>query len=275
LIPEDRHVALAARFDAIASQFKPAQGKLHIADLPNEKKAALRKALFNEIQAEQLPCFWYAIHVAGLHACHAAQVELLRSTRAAIDAQRTTPPRVKTGSPRDEPPSMHVELFAGLYGHIVAFLLERGRNEVDLDIRTDQVDSPVVKQFEEVATRLLEPDAQVTKTTGFDTVTNQVVNGQVTVSVRYPPEMDIPPVVRSLSITPVDDGHGLVLAADVLANSLHYHFKNRAEGELYSPLNEPVAVAAHPLAKCLDAFNEWGTGDLVGDRLYRHPKGPG
>ncbi|MHC8326039.1 hypothetical protein [Pseudomonas sp. LB1P83] len=274
LFPEQLHADLSEKFDAIARHFKPAQGKLHIADLPQEQKGALRQALFNEIQAAGLPCFWYAIHVAGLNDYYTQQTERLRNHRAAVEARRTSPARVKTGSVREEPPSMHVELFSGLHAHIVAFLLERGCNNVDLEIRTDQVDSPLAKQFENVAAELLKTDPDVTETTGFDTLMQQVVHGQITTSVQYPAEMEIPPVVRSLSIKPIDDSDGLILAADVLANSLNYHFKCRTENQLYYPLNDPDAVAGHPLFEHLDAFNNWGTGDLIGDRLYRHPKAP-
>ena len=70
------------------------------------------------------------------------------------------------------------------------------------------------------------------------------------------------------------DEDGFVLAADVLANSLNHLFKNRKDEDRYSALNTPEAVSTHPLAKHLDAFNDWGAGDIVGDRLYRHPKAP-
>ncbi len=78
--------------------------------------------------------------------------------------------------------------------------------------------------------------------------------------------------MRELVFKPIQEGDGLVLAADVLANSLNHLFKNRPRSELYGDLNRPEAVAHHPVAKNLDAFKNWGSGDLVGDRLYRHPK---
>ena len=48
----------------------------------------------------------------------------------------------------------------------------------------------------------------------------------------------------------------MVLAADVLANSLYHLFKSRNPTELYRPLNCADVVAAHPLAKCLDAVRD-------------------
>lgn len=272
LVPEEYHADLSERFDAIARKFKPEHGKLHIADLAPEQKCALRNALFDEIKAIDLPCFWYAIHVSGFNDFYTKQNEMRRNNREAMEAHRTTPARVKTGSVREELPSMHVALFSGLYAHIVAFLLERERTNVDLEIRTDQVDSPLAKKFAEVAIELLSTDPQLTKVTGFDTETKKVLHRQITVSVQYPTEMEIPQIIQSLSINPVDDSSGLILAADVLANSLNYHFNSREEKKLYSPLNNPVAVASHTLFKNLDTFKDWGDGDFVGDGLFRHPK---
>ena len=78
--------------------------------------------------------------------------------------------------------------------------------------------------------------------------------------------------IASLSIIPIHGGDCFTLAADVLANSLHYLFKNRTNSELYKALNEPSAIQDHPLANNLAAFYDWGTGDVIGDRLYSHPR---
>lgn len=162
--------------------------------------------------------------------------------------------------------------FSRGYRHLIAFLEERQLKEIDIELRTDKIDNPIIDQFEAVAKVLLTEDPAVKKVEGFDTVTSRRVEGAIKVELKFPPEMHIEAVVRSLSINPVREGDGLVLAADVLANSLEHLFKNRKDEERYNALNAPEAVAAHPLAKYLDAFVDWGTGDLVGDRLYRHPK---
>jgi hypothetical protein len=86
------------------------------------------------------------------------QKKILEDARQAAGAARQQPPRVKRNSPRDNPASMHEELFAGLYAHLIAFLEERDRKEVSVEVRTDQIDSPIVKNFEEVAKRLLSDD---------------------------------------------------------------------------------------------------------------------
>lgn len=273
MIPGQSIATVKSAFDQIAARYMPPSGKLHIAELSPEQQGHIRNKLFAEIRRTQLPCFWYAIHVAGLHAYHSDQIASLRRSAETLRLARGgNDPRIKRGSPREEPASMHIELFSGLYSHLVAFLVERGQEGVDIEIRTDQVDTPIMKRFEEVASDLLNMDPRVSTITGFDTIEKRVVRGSVTSSVQWPPALDFSPVVNSLAIGMAPQSDGLVLAADVLANSLNYLFKNRTSDTLYTPLNCRDAVANHPLAGHLDAFIDWGSGDLIGDRIYRHPK---
>lgn len=269
LIPDECLLSVSPKFQEIYNRYKPASGKLHITDLPDHLKADLRHDVYEAIREFRLPCFWYAIHVAGLHAAYLRMDVVNQNAR---EFQKKANTRIKHGSSRSEPVSMHVELFSGLYGHLIAFLEERKRNEVAIEIRTDQIDSPIVEEFEAFAKRLLCDYPTIKKMTGFDTVTQRVVDGSIKIEVTFPLEMQIKSVVRSLSINPVRSEDGLVLAADVLANSLNYLFKHRSDEDRYNALNTSEAVVDHPLAKHLDAFVDWGMGDLVGDCLYMHPK---
>ncbi|NOG73937.1 hypothetical protein [Roseicella sp. DB1501] len=269
LIPEDCVPEKLPPFQKLITKYTPSSGKLHIADLPDAQKDALRRDTYAAIQDSGLPCFWYAIHVAGFRRQYKEEQQLLDEARKA-----TASSTVKRGSSRSNPASMHQALFTGLYSHLVAFLEERGKADVCIEIRSDQVDAPILKEFENAAIRLLSTKPLVSRSTGFDTVTRSIVRGQVSIQVNYSPELAIKSVVRELVFNPVSAGDGLVLAADVLANSLNHLFKHRPPSELYGDLNRPEAVLRHPLAKNLDAFYNWGSGDLVGDRLYRHPKAP-
>ena len=271
LMPEECVSQKMPAFQSLIAKYSPLNGKLHIADLPNERKQELRSDVYKAIKESGLPCFWYAIHTAGLHNMHLASLKLREDVEA---LKPSTPPRYKRGSPRMSPKSMHVELFLGLYGHLAAFLEERKKHSVHIEIRTDQVDSPIVKEFETVARRLLDLNPHVTEHKAFDTVTKDVVKGQISMQIHMPADFQINLQVQSLSINPIKEGDGLVLAADVLANSLNHLFKSRTDEELYKPLNTLEAVAKHPLFGNLDSFYHWGVGDLVGDRIYRHPKAP-
>ena len=272
LVPQEVEAKARPVFQTIYNRYRPPTGKLHISELLPDQQHGLRQDVYAAIRESNLPCFWYAIHVEGFYDWYETEKKLMDNMRnALLEAQPQ--PRIKGGSPRDEPPSMHEQLFAGLYRHLVAFLEEQGQTQVSIEIRTDQIDRSIAKDFRKAAEQLLS-DAPLSETrTGFDMVTKKLVKGRIEIEVRWPPSLTMDVVVARLVINPVGDGDGYVLAADVLANSLNHLFKNRKESERYNPLNEPTAIRCHPLAAQLTAIRDWGEGDLFADRLYQHPNG--
>jgi hypothetical protein len=92
-------------------------------------KDALRQDVYEAIREFTLPCFWYAIHVAGLHEWYSSQEVISQDTKKRL--QKTngdSGSRIKFGSLRSTPVSMHVKLFLGLYGHLIAFFVkQRGK----------------------------------------------------------------------------------------------------------------------------------------------------
>ncbi len=182
LMPEDCVGEKVPLFQNLIAKFTPSSGKLHIADLPEDQKEALRRDVYAAVQDSGLPCFWYAIHVAGFHQRHSEKQELLDKARKA-----TASSRFKRGSPRSTPESMHEGLFAGLYAHLIAFLEERGKTDVCIEIRSDQIDEPIIKEFEKAAIRLISTGPTVSQSTSFDTVTRSVVHGQISIKTNYPP----------------------------------------------------------------------------------------
>lgn len=273
LVPEECDAKTRLEFQSIYEKHKSTDGKLHIADLPPEHQQVLRNDVYAAIRKFKLPSFWYAIHVDGLHDWYLIQKKMLDDAKHAAAADGREPPRIKPRSRRDKPASMHEELFIGLYSHLIAFLEERKQKRLSIEVRTDQIDSPIVTNFHELAERLLSEAPLVTMTTGWDTDAKKVVGSKIEVGFTLPSSLKIEATVERLAINTVREGDGYVLAADVLANSLNHLFKNRTSFELYGPLNHPQAIAAHPLADSLAAFYDWGGGDLIGDRLFSHPKG--
>jgi len=266
LVPADHLQAVAPDFDAIAHKYASDDGKLHITDLPPDRQQTLRDDMYALIRKHKIPCFYEAIHVAGFHRAYKEREELMDQTRTA----KRSP--IKMGSPRTVAASLHAALFQGLYGKVIAFCLEREQLRLHIEVRTDRVDSPLVKDFEETAKDLLDFGAKIRRVTGFDPVSKQVVKGSIEIG-TVPSDAQIPVVVEHLEIKVVDDSDGLVVAADVLANSLDYLFRTRSPQERYRALNDPEAFKNHPLRDCLDSFRRWDGYNFT-DCFYAHPLDP-
>jgi hypothetical protein len=266
MVPGELLTNAQAQFDAIAAPFQTSPGKVHITDLSPAQQTQLRKEMFELITQLRLPCFFEAIHVAGFHTFFRRYERLIKQARE----QRRS--RIKLSLRGPQPDSLHVALFFGLYSKLLAFCLERGKQELHIEVRTDQVDAPIFKEFRASAKKLLDFGATIKQVTGYDPDTKQVVKGTVQTK-EIPAEQQLPITIHQLDFKRVNQLDGLVLAADVLANSLAYLYRTRSPIQRYRRLNRPEAVEAHPLALCLDAFNDWGAFD-VSDLLYPHPCNP-
>lgn len=271
-VPEERLAPAQLRLEAAIAPYRGNDGKLHITDLPPTQQGGLRADLFAAILDLNLPCFWYAIHIAGFHAWHRKTEQLHSDAREKMAASNPNP-RVKVGRHRENPESLHAILFTGLYAHMVAYIEERNPGPVDIVVRTDNVDAPIAKLFRQKAEDLLNTDPRTSSATGFDTVTQSVVRAQMRFEAKIPPELQVTTKVERLIITPVGDEDPIVVAADVLANSLCHLFHKRSPGDLYADLNRPSAVEGHPLVNVLATFKDWGGSD-ISDRMYRHPAAP-
>ena len=270
LIPQEVEAKSGPVFRNICDRFRETGKKLHIADLSPPQQENLRQDMFAAIRQFNLPCFWYAIHVEGLHDWYQTQEMLFANARqASSDADPQT--RYKSGSPRENRLSMHEELFAGLYSHLIAFLEERKCGQVEIELRTDRIDRSIINHFRESCGSLLEEYPHVSEVTAWDSLTEKFVKGCIKFDVKWPDSMGIEVQVKGLEIVSSGDDDCYVIAADVLANSLYFLFKTRSDSERYRPLNEPLAIRKHDIADNLAAFRDWGDDDLIGDRLYKHP----
>ncbi len=271
-VPEEVLSDAEQRLEAAIAPYRGSDGKLHITDLPTSQQGGLRADIFAAILELNLPCFWYAIHVAGFHAWHRKTEQLLSKAREDMATSHPNP-RVKVGSYRENPESLHAILFTGLYGHIIAYIEERRPGPVDIVVRTDNVDAPIARMFRQKAEDLLKTNPRTSSVCGFDTVTQSVVRAHIRFEAEIPPELQVTTSVESLVLTPVGDEDPIVVAADVLANSLCHLFHNRPAEQLYGQLNRPSAVESHPLLDVLATFRNWGGPD-ISDRMYRHPAAP-
>ena len=240
--------------------------KLHITDLTPNQQDKLRKEIYGVIRELKLPCFWNAIHVEGFSAYWKKTNEIINPVGQNLRSQQ----RIKTGSPRNKKHSMYEELFLGLFGRVMAFLEERNRKKVSIEVRIDRVDELFVKNFAKDAKKLLDLDFETIKITGWDTETEKIVSATIKFKVDIPPNMDIEIEVESLEFNSNCHNDCYVLAADVLANSLFHLFRSRSKSDLYKPLNNFSAIRCHPI---FDSFLiSENSFDSLEDRLYKHPQ---
>lgn len=106
LMPQEYVAQRLPPFQAVVQKYARQDGKLHIAELNPTEKEALRNDMYEAIRKSELPCFWYAIHVAGLHSWY------LRSEDVHSQARKARRSQVKMGSARSNPASLHNELFS-------------------------------------------------------------------------------------------------------------------------------------------------------------------
>ena len=258
---------VTSEFDALVRAYAPADGKLHIADLSPGQQSELRSDVFGLVTRHALPCLYEAIHVRGFSQTY---THLKDAVEGARNKRRSaTKMSGRAGPPA---PSLHTTLFEGLYSKALAFCMEKGHTAVHIEVRTDQIDAPIVRDFRTVAEELLSTKAVIRRVTGFDPGTKSVVEGEIRVGARSTEGL-LPIEVTHLELNVVDDSDGLVLAADVIANSLTHLFHNRPDGERFMALNTPQAFASHRLKGCLDVFKSWGEYSLS-DTFYRHPNDP-
>jgi hypothetical protein len=263
MVPGEKLVEAQSTFDALVTKYAPPNGKLHVADLPSDRQAALRTDVYDLIRNLHLPCFYEAIHVAGFDASHQNLLDAIAAN------PRPNRSAIKRSSNPKKAPSLHVALFQGIYSKVLAFCMERDRLNLHIEIRTDNVDDPIAKEFYRSARSLLDYGAKVKIVKGYDPVAKKVVEGRIETGAAAPSEQ-LPIMIDLLELEIKDDTDGLVVAADVLANSLNYHFKNRPADRLYTALNTPEAFATHPLYECLDSYWDWGVYNFT-DSYYRHP----
>jgi hypothetical protein len=155
---------------------------------------------------------------------------------------------------------------------MLEFCLNRGKPCLRIEVRTDQVDAPIFKNFQKLARSLLDYGAKIQKVTGFDPNEKKVLEGTVETPAT-PPAQQLPIKITQLDFKSISSLDGLVLAADVLANSLAHHYQQRGRGERYRRLNKIDALEGHPLFGSLDLYLTPDAMD-VSDVLYPHPCDP-
>jgi hypothetical protein len=241
--------AVEGELQAALSGFHKEEQKLHIADLSPEEQGALRKKVYDVLS--RLPCLYEAIHVEGFHADYERTRELVEKAAelAKTDAS-SRHSEIKVSKRGVEARSLHVELFLGLYTKILAFCLEQGKTDLKIEIRTDRIDGPILEKFHKEAERFW-GDKVTVEVKGWNPSTASVVKGNFSLTLRGEPS---PFLIQECLIRPAVSDDDLVLAADVLANSLNHLFCERGPEQRFRPLNCKETISSHPPVRIPQRF---------------------
>lgn len=261
-IPQECLSLVRAELDAIRAKHFGA-GKIHITDLEPESQGELRDDIFAYFRHRNIFWTYEAIYVEGFHQ-HATFVSGLVDE---AKAKRRSSIRLSNNKKLD---LLHAELFQGAFGKGVAFCIDNIGNECNVQVITDRVDGHLLNLFNEEAKRLLNVGAKSEqKVKGFDLEEKRVVEGSITSEVVS--GLDALGDFSGISYSIACEDSSLTLAADVLANSAHYHLKQLQGGSAGASLNASKAISGHPLSQLVYGAWQDSETNYIADAVYMHP----
>jgi len=263
IISEKHLQDVQANLDLIKDRYF-IDGKVHITDIYPKNQQQLRNDIFLFILQRQIICVYEAIHSEGFF----QNSQFLKSlTQRAIENSKS---KVKI-SKHERKELLHERLFQGVFGKAVAFCMDCVEEQFSILVRTDQIDNSIKTRFNEVASELLNfGKEKVRKVTGYDPDKKQVVRREIRSSISNASKLlgDFSKVCFFIDC----EDSSLTLAADIIANSIHYHLKSRPAEEKGKHLNTKDAIAGHPLEKVFYGLCEDKELNYFADAVFMHPK---
>jgi len=238
-------------------------GKLHITDLSPSEQNNLRDHVFDYIIKNNIPCVYEAIHSQGFYGHSKSLVNL----KDEIITHKKS--KISTSTHHNKS-LLHQQLFQGIFGKATAFSLEYVGNEIGIFVITDKSEETVNNKFIVAANSFLDLGlASRKEVQGFDHQQKKIVEGEI--HIHYTDPSGIIDDLSNFSFSLQSEDSCLTLAADIIANSLHYHFRERAKKSIGKSLNTATAIRGHPLEKYM--YGIWGTSKLsyYADAVFKHP----
>jgi hypothetical protein len=261
-LPEEHVDQVRFDLELIRSRFL-IDGKLHITDLHPDKQKELRESIFSYFLSRKIFWTYEAVYVEGLHQYARAETERHENIRK----KRRSSIRL---SNHKKQILLHAELFQGVFGKGIAFCNDMVGESFNLSVITDRVDSSLLASFSEKAKELLNVGAKrEVEVTGYD------LEKKEKVKFSFVMEMTVDSGVlgdySKVNFSIFCEDSALTLAADVLANSAHYHLKGKQKDTAGFSLNAVGAIAGHKLESIL--YGAWPDSETnyLPDALFMHP----
>ena len=205
--------------EAISLPFKQS-GKIHLADLSENDQHKIRNEIFSYLLENRIPCLFEAVHVEGYYEAtlHLKELELR--------GRNIVPDHISI-SRHEAFEVLHNDLFLGVFTKALAICMDCLETEYFIKVITDRIDKKVVKGFKKRVDELLSDSPIQISSKGYDTIAKRVVERKARIDFDIPDKYKIPIEFKGYEIE-IDAKNGaLTIAADVIANSLHNHFRKR------------------------------------------------
>lgn len=258
VFPADRIDTFRARFEPGYNNFiaaKPEGEKAHITDAfkpGNEEWAAVadevRSEFYNLVAELEIPIIYEARRLNIERSGHERLEELTAEARA---SRRSN---IKA-SHRASQSRVEEQLIIGLTLKLDAFCEDFSRQRVDLYF--DEIDEPLAKVYRAAIDVTRHVGDKTTTVKGWDPDAKKPVTGEIHIKAQAPIPLDVR-FVGDLHVAGKSDP--LVLATDVVANSLHYHLRSLPD-DAY--LNRPSSISGWVLAERVYGVREDAIEDLI------------
>lgn len=201
--------------------------KTHITELPGASQAQLREELFSFMKKINLRWFYSAIYAEGFH-----QSELAESR----------------GGAKNDKESLHATLFQNIFCHSVIIAHHNKIQNLDILVRTDNIDSGVIKNFKNYAKTVsdlfLRKERTITRT-----VRSEDPKRRSTETIKISTKTDDIPVFSRINTEFVCENSSLTILVDTLANSVLYYLNEAKANNIGVPLNNKETLKKHPLVE--------------------------
>lgn len=265
LITDHQLEAFDLKMQELVKNHTSNMSKRHIADLPSDKAQKLRKDVFQAIKNYKLVCLYEAIHVQGFY-CEANRIR-----EVAKNARQNSRSCIRINS-HEKPESLHDVLFEGLFLKALAWCIEQREKQAHLTIMMDHVDAAIAKRMQSAAQAAIDFSPQETPVKGFDMQIRRPVFSSIKI------ELDVPKSYgfdefgsASFTLNVLDRNEPILLAADIVANSLNHHFKQRRGDKIGRPVCSREAICGHALSECFWGFMDHKDDYWMSDIVYMHP----
>ena len=237
---------IKAAADVRFASYKNPDGKIHITDIEDSQKEALRKDVFEFVKENNLKIYYSAICVEGFFEGN---------------KPNPIPQNLSYALPKEPKKSMHSELLGIASSDALADAIDSFGEVDEYHIVTDNLDKKYVEDIDKYIKELSEKEKSVIKT-AFDKTTRTVNRFKIErhKSVYTDVFDSVQQVDISTEVSPI------TLIADVLANSIHYYIAENQNKNSNVKLMSKDALEGFPVVDNV-VFADFKFADAV----YKHP----